>query len=64
MRIMDMITQDGICLKFYHILQQMRIQILFLGFKGLKDFSDSHFKNPCREEIFSASIVLKNMGHF
>ena len=37
MRIMDMITQDGICLKFYHILQQMRIQILFLGFKGLKD---------------------------
>ena len=42
----------------------MRIQILFLGFKGLKDFSDSHFKNACREEIFSASIVLKNMGHF
>ena len=45
MRITDMITQDEFCLIFYQLLpttsvgneygQQMRFQVLILGFKGL-----------------------------
>ena len=68
MRIADMITQDEFARRFYQLLpttsvgneegQQMRIHILILGFKGLKQSSIKSFKLCTKIYYFSRNYTF------